>query len=81
MACNLNEAIERGVAMVNAYDREFKELYDQRFLEVGKLEKEYQAAALQYIESLRNCIAASYVWQVKTPRYKHKNHFLSDLRI
>ncbi|HAP62541.1 MAG TPA: hypothetical protein DCR93_24605, partial [Cytophagales bacterium] len=79
-AASLEEAVFQAIELVNAYDREFKELYEQRQEVIGSLDPLWQQPAEAYIESMRNCIAASYYWQIQTPRYQHPQHFLDDLR-
>lgn len=81
VACSREEAIFKAIDLVNAYDREFKSLYDRREFEISKIPSTYQKPARQYIESLRNCISASYDWQIATNRYKDPQHFLEDLRV
>lgn len=79
-AHSFKEAVFKSINLVNDYDREFKKLYDNREVEIAKIEQKYRPQVRQYIESLRNCLAASYDWQISTPRYKHPKHFLRDMR-
>ncbi|MCH2043153.1 MAG: hypothetical protein MK212_03370 [Saprospiraceae bacterium] len=80
-ASDFEDSVHKVIKLVNTYDQEFKYLYDNRENEIALIDPAYQAKVRLYIESLRNCMAASYYWQISTARYKHKNHFLSNLRI
>lgn len=80
-ATGFEDSVHKVIELVNSYDQEFKYLYDNRKNEIALIDPAYQEKVSLYIENLRNCIAASYYWQIATPRYKHKDHFLTDLRI
>ncbi|MCA9707214.1 MAG: hypothetical protein KDK70_15280, partial [Myxococcales bacterium] len=75
-----NEAIQRAVELVNGIHEEFLGAIDECERSIGVLDLESRGIARQYIEGLRDAVAASYHWQVFTDRYRHDDHFFQDFK-
>ncbi|MEM8961467.1 MAG: polyprenyl synthetase family protein [Acidobacteriota bacterium] len=80
LVSTLEDAVRASIELVNRYHEVYRESIEQARVTLEHLSSGSRQTAEAYIDGMDNILSASYHWQRFTERYRHPDHFFTDMR-